>query len=156
MCRLILFQPSERDDASEPAADDGLLLPDLIWSDWSGLRNEFGVFFWRGEANVLQKNNHTWSLTDFCNFPLQKVPLFIPTLITINIICILYVVACFLPGPSGFLAGNRLHVLGQRADMETAAVISGTTSGAFSAPTSNTNTPATTMTSQHFLFFTKA
>lgn len=44
MCCLFLFQPSECDDASEPAADDGLLLPDLIWSDWSGLRNEFGVF----------------------------------------------------------------------------------------------------------------
>lgn len=47
---------------------------------------------------------------------------------------------CLSPGPSGFLAGNGLHVLGQRADMETAAVISGATSGALITPTSNTHT----------------
>lgn len=46
---------------------------------------------------------------------------------------------CILPGPSYFLAGNRLHVPGQRADLETTAVIPGTTSRAFSAPTSNTH-----------------
>lgn len=62
----------------------------------------------------------------------------------------------FAPGPSGFLAGNRLHVLGQRTDMETAAVISGATSGAFSAPISNTNTQTIIMASQHFLFFISA
>lgn len=51
---------------------------------------------------------------------------------------------CLLSGPSCFLAGNRLHVLGQRADMETTAVISGTASRAFNTPTSNTHTPVHT------------
>lgn len=48
-----------------------------------------------------------------------------------------YVFTCLSPGPSYFLAGNRLHVLGQWADMETPAVFSGATSGAFNTPTSN-------------------
>lgn len=31
------------------------------------------------------------------------------------------------PGPASFLAGNWVHVIGQRAVMETPAVVSGTT-----------------------------
>lgn len=44
------------------------------------------------------------------------------------------------PGSTCLLAGNGLHVLGQRADMETTAVISGTTSRAFNTLTSNART----------------
>lgn len=61
-----------------------------------------------------------------------------------------YACICFSSGPSGILAGNRIHVLGQRANMETAAVISGTTVGALSSPTSKNKVTHTNIRVSHY------